>query len=1218
MNNVCNLFFLFLTLFLYGQNTLSKFSTARSALSNILNSGNGAEVINSNITDQSVKIKNAGFQDYPAISYSGKLISPVKSDHIEVIENDYMLAPNSYIFYKDGILPDGSKAEGLYIPVAKAYQMWKKGMYMQNEAGSFTPISESGEQTATVFWEDVNGLVSSTSMVGTGESAKIKIIIDKTKGEGNANIALKVNGVIYWTWHIWVTDDPTDGATYGQGFETDILNQPFTPQYMDRNLGATNAGFLGNDWHKSGGLMYQWGRKDPIPPLEYKDGTFYEVTGDVGSKRHSYATLQTSPISVKHRGTETGTNSINGNIRYSINNPIDIITHAANDGTWFSNQEYKNNSTDQNLIETWDLWSDNRKGLQSNASSTDNVIATDSRSYELKSEYDPCPNGWRVPSQYGRNTVNNNLNPLGRKNSGVNDDANSTNSQILPDTNNNMLMGVKVYPGRGMDFNNTDNRKIGSIPTTGNYVYYPASGTNPAKVIYQDQSSDGVLLNATYGIGGSRGTLIHSDPERTDISSTGWNGIYVNQTVKTNGLGAVRCMRDPNMRLLPAIYDTEYVFSTDEDNTDYKEWTKEPNSFVVMTGDANTAVAQDKELLISLKKAYAMHKLYLTDDKELPTGNNDTGSVVWTDSQGLIKKIQIVGKYPDQQMKVTIAAKKKGNAVVAFHKGNNGVWGSSNPDKILWSWHIWAPVTDPLAEENQITYTTESIENGGVIPVANGQIINPAKGGTPLTTTFMDRNLGALQVLPRTLVRPNLATELQSKTQIQQSGGLHYQWGRKDPLPTFHNPGGTQYISGHANSVQVAATYNVYKQTGVDANSNVVLGISNPITDAIFSSTDIASGYSREWNTYRHSAGIAASDPKNQKIRKIIKYATENPLYFLFRSKTGNELSMQDAGTMQVKSIQVKDWISDENGQAQDRWGHATEKSAYDPCPEGWRVPDTANANLVAALNNVSYAKGSSPWFYNGYNTTSSFANYGIIQSMIADLTGGAVNNEVSTRQYPGYTLSITTESTTPSSRSGWVFDFPNSKYDIGNIPTTGIRGILGGNDWKNARSAYPNTDNYKYQTGLWTSSPSDFYTGYAIGFDLSSTSGYGGKLASGTGFYPQAAMGVRCVKDTERYMGDLPYSVNSNSTKLNSAITIKDDYSNDIQIYPNPVKDTLHVFSRNKDRQDTGFVIFNAAGSVVKQGRFNNGSINIANLTPGIYMLTVENPTKIFKIIKK
>lgn len=1218
MLKIYSLVICFCPLAFLGQQSVSVSAAINRSVSGISKIPDDIIIKDSNTNHHSPNLINISSQDADSTSFHAKLVSShVNDDNIMVAENDYTLAPNSYIFYKDGLLPDGTKTDGLYIPVAKAYQMWQKGRYMQNDNGSYTPINENGQQAASVFWEDVNGLIRSTAIVGNGRTAKIKVIIDKTKGEGNASIALKVNGIIYWTWHIWVTDDPANGAVYRQGFETDLSNQPVTPSYMDRNLGATNAGFLGNDWHKSGGLMYQWGRKDPVPSLVYKDGSFYEVTGDVGSRRNLYATLQSSPISVKQRGKDTGSNLINGNIRFSINNPLDIITHATNDGTWFSNQEYKVNNSNTDLIETWDLWADNRKGLHSNASSSNNTLATDSRSYELKSEYDPCPNGWRIPSHYGRNTVNNNHNPLGRKNSGFNDDTNVAYSQIRPNSVNEALIGVKVYPGRGIDFNSTTNRTIGLIPTSGHYVYYQGNGDTDARVVYQDYSVSALLLSATYGIGGGRATILHSDPERTDISSTGWNGIYVNQTVKTNGLGAVRCMKDPNFALLPAVYETEYVPAADSDQTDYKAWTKEPNSFVVMTGDSNDVMAQDKVLTISLKKAYAMQKLYLSDNQKLPSGNMDTGSVVWTDNQSLIKKIQITGAYPDQQMKITIAARKKGNAVVAFHKGNKGIWGTSDPDKILWSWHIWAPVTDPLLQENLVTYTTESVENGGIIPVTNGQLINPAKAGTPLTTTFMDRNLGALQALPSYLERPDQATELQSKIQIQQSGGLHYQWGRKDPMPTFHYPGGTQYISAHANSVQVDATYNVYRQTGVDADGNIIIGVSDPITDAIFSSTGNA-GYSREWNVYRSAAGIATSDPKNQKVRKIIKYATENPLYFLFRSKTGQELEIEDAGTLLVKSLQVKDWISDENGLAQERWGHNTEKSVYDPCPGGWRVPDTASANLFAAGNNGSYAKGSSPWFYNGYNTNSSFANYGIVQSTIADLTGSAVNNAVNVRQYPGYTLTITTENTSPSSRTGWVFGFPNSKYNIGNIPATGIRGVLGGNDWKNARSGYPNVDNYKYQTGLWTSSPADFYTGYAIGLNLSSTSGSGGKMATGTGFYPQAAMGVRCVKDTERYMGDLPYTENQGDTNLGTAISIK-DYKNDgIRVHPNPTENYLHIGSGNNNIKDTGFVIVNTAGAMVKKGYSNNGKINITGLPAGVYVLKLEDYTEAFKIIKK
>ncbi|AZA52400.1 hypothetical protein [Chryseobacterium sp. G0201] len=609
---------------------------------------------------------------------------------------DWTKAPNSYIF--TGKHKDKNNVEivddGLYIPVKKAYEMWAKGRYMQNENNVFTPIDKNGAQSTSVYWEDVNGLIKSTTIEGTGENAKIKVIVDKTKGKGNASIDFRVNNNVYWTWHVWVTDSPEeDGAEYGQGHETDLSGTSFVPKYMDRNLGATNASFLGNDWNKSGGLMYQWGRKDPFPTLVYKDGSYYEITGTAGTRRHENAGLLPSEpnsgrIPIKYRGNtqpvtqgennNTGFDSTNGNIRYSINNPIHLITNAINDGTWFSNQQYKTPNADTNLIETWDLWSDNRKGLNSNGSTSDPIVKADSWSYELKSEFDPCPNGWRVPSQYGRNTINSDLNPYGRKNTGnVNDDNIAANSMIYPNTVSPVLDGVKVYPELGIDFRGTANRKIGIIPMNGNYEYYgPDAATsnyaNKSKIVYQDQASDATLNTATYGIGGARISVFYSSPEDTSKSTTGWNAIYVNQTTKANGASAVRCMKDPNIGLL-GNFNMQYVPSTETDNTDYKSWTKEANSHVVMTGEATDATAQDKVLKISLKKAYAMQKLYLSDNKQLPGGTKNTASIVWSTNPALIKSVKITGAYPNEEMEVTLAARAKGNAVVAFHKGNNGV-----------------------------------------------------------------------------------------------------------------------------------------------------------------------------------------------------------------------------------------------------------------------------------------------------------------------------------------------------------------------------------------------------------------------------------------------------------------------------------------------------------------------------------------------------------------
>ncbi len=73
--------------------------------------------------------------------------------------------------------------------------------------------------------------------------------------KGNVKIAaFDANGNIVWSWHIWVTDKP--------------LNQGYSNGYvaLDRNLGAvTDDHRTYRKAHSSwSGLYYQWGRKDPI------------------------------------------------------------------------------------------------------------------------------------------------------------------------------------------------------------------------------------------------------------------------------------------------------------------------------------------------------------------------------------------------------------------------------------------------------------------------------------------------------------------------------------------------------------------------------------------------------------------------------------------------------------------------------------------------------------------------------------------------------------------------------------------------------------------------------------------------------------------------------------------------------------------------------------------------------------------------------------------
>lgn len=104
-----------------------------------------------------------------------------------------------------------------------------------------TPIPE-GEVTAEVLWQDGIGVMTerSVKVMNAEKRDKAYIVVETGNKAGNAVVAMKVNGEIYWSWHIWCTDyNPNlkEGQQELNGFV-----------WMDRNLGATY-----NKYNEEGG-----------------------------------------------------------------------------------------------------------------------------------------------------------------------------------------------------------------------------------------------------------------------------------------------------------------------------------------------------------------------------------------------------------------------------------------------------------------------------------------------------------------------------------------------------------------------------------------------------------------------------------------------------------------------------------------------------------------------------------------------------------------------------------------------------------------------------------------------------------------------------------------------------------------------------------------------------------------------------------------------------
>lgn len=270
------------------------------------------------------------------------------------------------------------------IPIAKVFDVWANDNDLNNAARGGDPSAmTSGNYTAELLWQDNKGLISSVTLPA-GATRTSKITVQTTAGEngggGNAVVVLKEGTAIRWSWHLWVTDYDPDAGQNG----TTYIQPRNKAVYMDRNLGAAAAvpaSSASNDIVKTYGLLYQHGRKDPFPGPRattgvtntYNSKYIYNAAGDILTEGTSAGTGHTSGTGVKREPTTVAVNLAN-----AVYNPLTLYW-GAYDGVsvnifidWYKNTSLSTGART-------DLWGD-----------------------YYKSDFDPCPDGWKVPDRSQR------------------------------------------------------------------------------------------------------------------------------------------------------------------------------------------------------------------------------------------------------------------------------------------------------------------------------------------------------------------------------------------------------------------------------------------------------------------------------------------------------------------------------------------------------------------------------------------------------------------------------------------------------------------------------------------------------------------------------------------------------------------------------------------------------------------------------------------------
>ncbi|MDN5480068.1 MAG: T9SS type A sorting domain-containing protein, partial [Chryseobacterium sp.] len=620
------------------------------------------------------------------------------------------------------------------------------------------------------------------------------------------------------------------------------------------------------------------------------------------------------------------------------------------------------------------------------------------------------------------------------------------------------------------------------------------------------------------------------------------SGMY---TSEANGC---RCIKDPLYIVDRYDFPSEYLAPPME----YREGMYNPNAYQSIK---NT---QPYTIQIPVSKAFSVQSQLLNNQEILnPSSfNNLKANVLWTTNTALINRISVVNPSPsslqaigDTKISVEITPNQSGNAVVTLHNG-------SIASPVYWSWHIW--ITD--SSIGSFTYTTEA-------PVADAvNYVNyVSKADVVLQTEFMDRNLGAVETFP--MVANALTPTTAELAKIRASTGLHYQWGRKDPIPTF------QYADNKA-------SFNVFLGSATDSGTIAY----STLTPAIYN--NMSGSYIVPYNAYAAASNVQIADRPADKIAKVLSYSVKNPLVYMIPS------SFAPYNSTIPNYTNGTDWLADEPNLAPDRWGRGGEKSPFDPCPEGWRIPDITTAALIS---NQDF--GQSPWYKKDKNVATFY-------SVSADYSGFRVRN--------------------PSTTSTIGYMFVGPSYIVGNFPDSGSRGFRSVLANQSPQGTF-NTVNFQYP-GVWTGALAANYLGRSINvlFDAAATANR--FIAFNDNNDPYLGTSCRCVRVKHDAGGneagpipELQVAVLASGKQaeiLSSAEVKEKVVQNSISFFPNPVKDILRINA--PEENGYYYQVYNMSGQIVRKGKFENGKTDLSTLTSGIYLIRINDSEKMVKIIKQ
>lgn len=343
---------------------------------------------------------------------------PNTDSRVEHLSKVLLPKSNSYILNP----PDeGSGAKIYCIPVERVNDFWADPAYEPMGQTMEKAFTETTYWKCQVLWYDNPNLFSTTEddkltlLQATGQGLdnqylRVRVPSLQASQQGNLVIGIyrtdgsgNIEGECVWSWHLWVTDYNPDtpvqisekvhtypvsggqveryGGTasgYGSNWiytswvSTPSFDQPYAGKLaMDRYLGTRSVDLTianSGNYAKFPVPVYQFGRKDPLPPYGKYDIYIYE------------------------NGIQSVYKNNTGKYKYILTNQI-TMRDAIEKPYWFSLNSNSNvgwhkklaNTVNDDALPAQYVWYDLKQS------------AFSPYKYD-KSLFDPCPPGWRVPN----------------------------------------------------------------------------------------------------------------------------------------------------------------------------------------------------------------------------------------------------------------------------------------------------------------------------------------------------------------------------------------------------------------------------------------------------------------------------------------------------------------------------------------------------------------------------------------------------------------------------------------------------------------------------------------------------------------------------------------------------------------------------------------------------------------------------------------------------